>query len=452
MESGEGRRWSVERAADTSSEHRHSRTIQKSHYHRNSKKRRLISKTETETLKLDPTHMPSRPNHFQLTGCSSHTYQKHKKQHRRKSSTTDAFRKWVFSDRDFSSYKDKVVFVSYNILGVENASKHPDLYLNVPSKHLDWDRRKKLICKEIIRYHPSIICFQEVDRFNDLDELLQKDGFRGVYLARTGEACDGCAIFWKNELFSLLHQENIEFQRFGLRDNVAQLCVLKMAHDQLDSSDLRKSKVLPSRSLLVGNTHVLYNPNRGEIKLGQIRLLLEKAHKLSQEWGNIPVVIAGDLNSLPQSAIYQFLASSELDVLRHERRNISGQICPLNPAFRFQNNRTASFRNSVSRPLIYRWSDEELRLATGTEGVTRLRHHLRICSAYHGVPGSCRTRDNYGEPLATTYHSKFMGTVDYIWHTEELVPVRVLEILPIDILRKTGGLPKLGQRSSCSCM
>ena len=29
--------------------------------------------------------------------------------------------------------------------------------------------------------------------------------------------------------------------------------------------------------------------------------------------------------------------------------------------------------------------------------------------------GSCRTRDNYGEPLATSYHSEFMGTVDYIW-------------------------------------
>lgn len=29
--------------------------------------------------------------------------------------------------------------------------------------------------------------------------------------------------------FSLLHQENIEFQSFGLRNNVAQLCVLKVS-------------------------------------------------------------------------------------------------------------------------------------------------------------------------------------------------------------------------------
>ena len=33
-----------------------------------------------------------------------------------------------------------------------------------------------------------------------------------------------------------------------------------------------------------------------------------------------------------------------------------------------------------------------------------------------------------------------MGTVDYIWHIEEFVLVRVLETLPVDVLRKIGGL------------
>jgi mRNA deadenylase 3'-5' endonuclease subunit Ccr4 len=57
------------------------------------------------------------------------------------------------------------------------------------------------------------------------------------------------------------------------------------------------------------------------------------------------------------------------------------------------------------------------------------------------LQGTYRTRDQRGEPLATTYHSRFLGTVDYIWHTKELVPVRVLETLPADVLRRTGGLP-----------
>ncbi|XP_062102001.1 carbon catabolite repressor protein 4 homolog 5-like, partial [Humulus lupulus] len=183
---------------------------------------------------------------------------------------------------------------------------------------------------------------------------------------------------------------------------------------------------------------------RGDIKLGQVRLLLEKASKLSCEWGCIPVILCGDLNSIPQSPIYQFLASSKLDIRLYDRRKISGQIetnsnCR---AFRPPNEKTSrcSLQTSLSRSL-HVWSEEELKLATGCEVTAHLEHRLNLCSAYLGACGSCRTRDNYGEPLATSYHSKFMGTVDYIWHTEELVPVRVLETLPIDILKRTGGLP-----------
>ena len=55
---------------------------------------------------------------------------------------------------------DKVVIVSYNILGVENASKHPDLYSKVPLKFIEWERRKKLIRNEIDQYNASILCLQ----------------------------------------------------------------------------------------------------------------------------------------------------------------------------------------------------------------------------------------------------------------------------------------------------
>ncbi|KAI3825502.1 hypothetical protein L1987_06992 [Smallanthus sonchifolius] len=230
--------------------------------------------------------------------------------------------------------------------------------------------------------------------------------------------------------FSLVHEDNIEFKRFGLRDNVAQFCVLKMNGNQKHIDDTENLKAQASRSILVGNIHVLFNPNRGDIKLGQICLFLAKAHKLSQKWGNISAVLGGDLNSMPQSAIYQFIASSELNIKHHERKRISGQICPQDyPRF-------GSQRNDFSR-----WSKEELRLATGTEESTYLRHNLKLNSVYHGVPASRLTRDSHGEPLATSFHSKFMGTVDYIWHTEDLVPVKVLETLPIEILKKTRGLP-----------
>ena len=52
--------------------------------------------------------------------------------------------------------------VSYNILGVENASKHLDLYSNIPRRFLEWNRRKSLIRDEIYNYNADILCFQVV--------------------------------------------------------------------------------------------------------------------------------------------------------------------------------------------------------------------------------------------------------------------------------------------------
>ncbi|XP_023516129.1 carbon catabolite repressor protein 4 homolog 5 [Cucurbita pepo subsp. pepo] len=394
------------------------------------KRRRFAFSSETTIpTSSEPQKLPS-SKRSKPVGSPSRTSRKYEK---RRSGESDGHRLWVYSTRDCSRFIDKIMVASYNILGVENALKHPDLYHRVPSKFMDWSFRKELICNAIKFYNAGILCLQEVDRFNDLDELFQNYGYKGVYKARTGEANDGCALFWIEKLFTLLHQESIEFQSFGLRNNVAQLCVFKM--------NKSKSRSKTSRSFVIGNIHVLFNPNRGDIKLGQVRLFLEKAHSLSQRWGNIPVIMAGDLNSIPKSAIYQFLASSELDIQLHDRRKISGQLdfSSSRGAFRFCSEGTKWSNVSASRS--FRWSGEEIRIASGIENVTCLQHHLKLSSAYYGVPGSCKTRDANGEPLVTSFHSNFMGTVDYIWHSEKLAPVRVLETLPIDALKRTGGLP-----------
>uniref|UniRef100_A0A7C9A1P7 Poly(A)-specific ribonuclease n=1 Tax=Opuntia streptacantha TaxID=393608 RepID=A0A7C9A1P7_OPUST len=399
------------------------------HSRHTAKRRKVIYEEETETLTLKrcSVEWKSSSKHFVSTRTRS-SYQNHKRYSRKDSSSRHVHRKWSSSDTDCSGFR-----------GVENASRHPDLYCNIPWKYMDWDYRKACIHRELIKYDPSILCFQEVDRFRDLHDILKPNGFKGVLKARTGDACDGCAMFWKDQRFTLLREENIEFQSFGLRNNVAQFCVLKMKENQSNSDpNLSKSQVAASRCLVVGNIHVLFNPNRGDVKLGQIRLFLEKAHELSEEWGGIPVVLAGDFNSLPQSSLYQFISSAELDLLQHDRKNISGQIdMPLHRA----NFRCLTEEFFRQRSVGRRWNDDELKLATGNERVTHLRHHLKLRSAYLGIPGNGTTRDKIGEPLATSCHSKFTGTVDYIWHSEELLPVRVLEPLPVPVLRNMGGLP-----------
>lgn len=118
------------------------------------------------------------------------------------------------------------------------------------------------------------MCFQEVDKFHGLEEDLKRRGYSGIWKMRTGEPIDGCAIFWRACRFKLVYDECIEFYKHGMRDNVAQVCVLEsLVQNQTDEkSALSESSEGPNR-VVVCNIHVLYNPRRGEIKLGQVREL-----------------------------------------------------------------------------------------------------------------------------------------------------------------------------------
>ncbi|KAI5382940.1 Carbon catabolite repressor protein 4 3, variant 2 [Lathyrus oleraceus] len=195
-----------------------------------------------------------------------------------------------------------------------------------------------------------------------------------------------------------------------------------------------------SRRLLVGNIHVLYNPNRGEVKLGQIRFLASKAQILSQKWGNAPVILAGDFNSTPQSGIYKFLSSSELNIKLYDRNELSGQK-HCRPAHVLDREKEAVGSFISQDGLLNCWTDEEINTATGDSERHLAVHPLKLNSSYATVKGSASTRGFNGEPLATSYHSKFIGTVDYLWYSDGIVPTRVLDTVSISDLRRAGGLP-----------
>ncbi|MCO5570473.1 hypothetical protein L7F22_024195 [Adiantum nelumboides] len=89
----------------------------------------------------------------------------------------------------------------------------------------------------------------------------------------------------------------------------------------------------------------------------------------------------------------------------------------------------------------YGWDVEGLCLATGKANCTRVRHDLNLCSTYSDVEGFPNTPDACGEPLLTTCHDNFWGTVDYIWRNEGLKTLRVLDTLPVTSFATNKGLP-----------
>lgn len=62
--------------------------------------------------------------------------------------------------------EERFTVVSYNILGDRNVSNHGDLYRNVSQTYLDWDHRKRVICEELLRLNPDIICLQVINNFH----------------------------------------------------------------------------------------------------------------------------------------------------------------------------------------------------------------------------------------------------------------------------------------------
>jgi hypothetical protein len=68
----------------------------------------------------------------------------------------------------------------------------------------------------------------------------------------------------------MAHQDRLLMAQHGLRDNVALLTWLVPQREE------QQQQRATSGGLLVGNTHILFNTARGDIKLGQLRTILSR--------------------------------------------------------------------------------------------------------------------------------------------------------------------------------
>lgn len=89
------------------------------------------------------------------------------------------------------------------------------------------------------------------------------------------------------------------------RDNVAQIVVLEALRA------VRPGVAPPARSnVCIANTHLYSNVQRADVKLWQtVNLLRELRQFVSQR--DVPLLICGDLNSEPESAVYEFLMTGK---------------------------------------------------------------------------------------------------------------------------------------------
>ncbi|OQR84962.1 hypothetical protein ACHHYP_12517 [Achlya hypogyna] len=281
----------------------------------------------------------------------------------------------------------------------------------------DWGFRQTRLLREMLTWQADVLCLQEVDHFHDYFEgALAEHGYVGYYQQRTGDTTfDGCAIFVKSSTFEVVEQVGIEYKVPGDpildRDNVALALALRATAD--------------ASTIVVATTHILFNPRRGDVKVAQCKMLLERLESLQAAHcpdGAGRVLLCGDFNFTPCSPLYELFASGTLDCSElqsaelscqlnakgsffHERRHDDdgvvrhggagtawGKYRPGHPAFRTKFVPSALYNQVVG-------------------GV--VSHAFAFQSAYAQSPTDLTT----GEPIATTHHERFYGTVDYIWYT-----------------------------------
>uniref|UniRef100_A0A8B9JX30 Angel homolog 2 (Drosophila) n=1 Tax=Astyanax mexicanus TaxID=7994 RepID=A0A8B9JX30_ASTMX len=206
--------------------------------------------------------------------------------------------------------------MSYNILSQELLLSNAYLYKHCNPRILEWRHRFTNIIKELCYtcYHYDvdiIMCLQEVqeDHYQkQIKPTLESLGYHCEYKRRTGRKPDGCAVVFRRDRFSLLSCHPVEYFRQGIplldRDNVGLILLLQ----PVDPSG-------SACSICVANTHLLYNPRRGDIKLSQLAMLLAEISRVARlaDGGSCPVLLCGDFNSVPQSPLYRFIKESKLE-------------------------------------------------------------------------------------------------------------------------------------------
>ena len=232
-----------------------------------------------------------------------------------------------------SKSEENIKILSYNILAQSllSDSLHKSNEEIDEIDYLQLDYRFNKIFEKIVELEPDICLFQEFEQNGKLKQLFNSKNlsYDIIFKKRPGEHEEGCAIAYNKKKFRLeyycaleLRSENLKNKKFSKKkgspnlfnkENVATMIVLESYQT--------------SFYYLIICSHLLFNNNRGDIKLGQIYQIIQSALLIKKYYKDIPIttIFGGDLNSSPNSAIYEYITKNELNVEFLLKNNLSGQ-------------------------------------------------------------------------------------------------------------------------------
>ena len=305
---------------------------------------------------------------------------------------------------------------SYNILAEIYATAHAYPYCERWA--LEWQYRARVVIQELIDTNADVICLQEAQRDHferDVEPAMKSAGYEGLFTQKSREAMgaagkvDGCAMFWKTTKYRVAEQRNVSFNDLAyaeaqnanlserdehayltrlVKDNVAQLVVL----EDYPAPGHR------SRRLAMANTHLYSHKDFPDTKLWQSLCLLRALESFAnRSRETLPLVLAGDLNSGPDSSVYELISTQAINPRHPDLAPRVGQFGAVNVL----------------------------------PDARQISHRLPLGSAYATVAGA--------EPEFTNYTMGFRGTLDYIWFDQTMLRCAAVATIPtVDALTRAG--------------
>ena len=205
---------------------------------------------------------------------------------------------------------------------------------------------------------------------------------------------------------------------------------------------------------LIVCTHLLFNKNRGDIKLGQIYQITKSIQKIKKLYkdSNLKIIMGCDLNSTPNSAVYELITKGKLNCEKLKTNTLSGQkLCEFTLSTFSQFKEALLVKTSIYEKTQIvgnqYWYDEickmkpyieeqkqkiELTLNKDKEETNLILTNSEVLSsAYKTVLQQnidSIDEDFLYEPQITYYSKGYAGTFDFIFHSNNILPVHVTEI------------------------
>jgi len=210
--------------------------------------------------------------------------------------------------------------LTYNIMHRLDALRSSKYFYCAPSV-LKFPVRMSRIEKELLHHDPDILCLQEAEQVS-LDQLSTSLGAGGYRKAvhmfnSTLPSGDGCAIFYRPEVFRLLSTQTFRFnslldkwfsQHMHMTGTDVQWALWRELKEKLNMAVIASFSLMPSGPVVhVVSTHLFWDPLFPDIKLLQAYILAKEVSAYCEEFAKSSpekqpqggCILAGDFNSVP---------------------------------------------------------------------------------------------------------------------------------------------------------